>query len=250
VIPELRIAVEYNGLYYHSEACKKDKNYHLMKTEMCEKAGYRLIHVFEDEWIHKQNIVKSRLTSILRKETSRLYARKLQVRKLTSAETFEFLSNTHIQGPGHYLGNSYGLIDGEDITACMTFCPRRFDEENGTELLRFSTKGSVVGGFSKLIKAFSKDNPDEKLLVSYSDRRWSSGGVYSNNGFTHVGRSSPGYDYVTRDIKRMNRQKFMKHKLASILESFDPNLTEEVNCANNGFFRIWNCGMDKWILNL
>ena len=39
---------------------------------------------------------------------------------------------------------------------------------------------------------------------------------------------------------------FMKHKLKDTLKVFDENLTEVENCNNNGFYRVWNCGMDKW----
>jgi hypothetical protein len=57
-IPSKNIAIEFNGLYWHSELFK-DKNYHLNKTELCEKNNIRLIHIFEDEWsLYKENIKK------------------------------------------------------------------------------------------------------------------------------------------------------------------------------------------------
>jgi len=47
-IPEYNLAIEFNGLYWHSEIYK-DKNYHLNKTEECLKNNIQLIHIFEDE---------------------------------------------------------------------------------------------------------------------------------------------------------------------------------------------------------
>lgn len=66
-IPSKKIAIEYNGLAWHSEKFKhyEAKTYHLMKTNLCNEKGIRLIHIFEDEWLEKKEIVKSMLTHIL-----------------------------------------------------------------------------------------------------------------------------------------------------------------------------------------
>ena len=47
-IPSHNIAIEYNGLYWHSEL-HKTNDYHLTKTKECENKGIQLIHIFEDE---------------------------------------------------------------------------------------------------------------------------------------------------------------------------------------------------------
>ena len=44
------------------------------KTIECEKIGIRLIHIFEDEWINKKEIIKSILLNKFRL-CSRVYAR-------------------------------------------------------------------------------------------------------------------------------------------------------------------------------
>ena len=64
VIPEKKIAIEFNGDYWHSVQAGTDKNYHLIKTKMCEEAGYRLIHIFEHEWDFQQKIIKEKLKAI------------------------------------------------------------------------------------------------------------------------------------------------------------------------------------------
>lgn len=65
IIPELKLAFEYDGLYWHSEQIKNN-DYHNWKTNFCKKEGYTLIHIFENEWVYKQDIVKSRIASLLR----------------------------------------------------------------------------------------------------------------------------------------------------------------------------------------
>jgi len=69
-IPEHNLAVEVNGLYWHSEARGKDENYHLNKTQLCLKQNIRLIHIFEDEFINDWNGVQQKLLNIFNKQES------------------------------------------------------------------------------------------------------------------------------------------------------------------------------------
>lgn len=58
-IPARKLAIEFDGLYYHSNIIGgKDINYHLMKTLQCERLGIQLLHIFENEWLHKTDNIK------------------------------------------------------------------------------------------------------------------------------------------------------------------------------------------------
>ena len=57
-IPSKKLAIEFDGLYYHSELFV-NKNYHLDKTNECNKKGIDLIHVYEDDWVEHKESVKS-----------------------------------------------------------------------------------------------------------------------------------------------------------------------------------------------
>jgi hypothetical protein len=248
VIPSKKIAIEFNGLYWHSEQAGKDRNYHLNKTLACEKAGYQLIHVFEDEWDQNKEITKSRLKHILGYDIQqKYYARKLELKRVENLAAKEFFSKTHIQGSCQF-GIAYGLYSEGDLVACMSFGANRFTKEREMELIRYSTAGNVVGGFSKLLKAFLREFPEVEVLTSYSDKRWSVGGVYYKNGFEHTGISQPGYFYVDPvTLTRINRVRCQKHKLPALLgDKFDGTLTEVQNMVNNGYVRIFDAGMDKW----
>lgn len=251
VIPSLKIAIEYCGLYWHSEQRGKDKDYHLNKLELTNSIGYRLITIMEDEWVNRQDIVKSRLKHILGKDTDkRLFARKLEIKKVSSAASREFFDEYHIQGT---CGASwmYGLFDKEKMVACISFGINRFTKEAGCELIRYATSYNIVGGFSRLLKHFIRENPTIKSISSYSCRRWSEGNVYSKNGFELGGTSQPSYFYIKPgETIRYNRVLFQRHKLSSKLENFDESKTEVQNMIANGYSRIFDCGCLKWILNL
>jgi hypothetical protein len=248
-LPSLKIGIEYNGLYWHSEN-RVGKWHHANKTDECAKLGVKLIHIFEDEWLEKRQIVESRLRSITGTDT-KIYARTTSSKEINWKTAKEFLDKKHIQGAGMPTGKNLGLYSkSDDLVAVMTFSELRFEEsiDGHYELVRFCSEGTVVGGFSKLLKKFVSDYLP-KRIISYSDRRWSTGSVYSKNGFTHVSTTDPGYWWV-KGKNRYSRVLFQKHKLANRLEKFDETLTEEQNCILNGYSKVWDCGHDKWELNL
>lgn len=240
-IPTRKIAFEFDGLYWHSEDNGKDKRYHLAKTEMCEQIGIRLIHVFEDEWIYRRDIVSSRVRNILGCYEHTVYARKCHVEEIDQHMSGDFIEKNHIQGNCSDKIR-LGLFLDDELVSVMTFGASRFNKKYDWELLRFCNKLNyhVIGGAGKLLKYFErKYNP--KNLISYADRRWSVGNLYDKLGFSKVGVSVPSYSYV-KNGRRLSRIGFQKHKLNKILEKFDENLSEVENMKNNGYFRIWDCG--------
>jgi hypothetical protein len=129
------------------------------------------------------------------------------------------------------------------LVACATF----LIDKNGYNLNRYATKYNVVGGFSKILNHFTKiHNP--KYIITYADQRWSDGNLYEKTGFIYQYTTTPLYDYVIGD-KRYHRKSFTRTKLQNRLQDkFDPALTEAQNANNQGWYRIWNCGLKKYIL--
>lgn len=64
VTHEPEIAIEFNGVYWHS-VDMKPAGYHLDKTKACERLGIKLIHIWEDDWLNNNFDVKQFLTDIL-----------------------------------------------------------------------------------------------------------------------------------------------------------------------------------------
>jgi hypothetical protein len=245
-IPSLNIGIEYNGLYYHGEIFgNKDKLYHLRKLEKCEKANIQLINIYEDEWIYKSDIVKSKLKHILGLNTETIYARKCELRILTAIETKEFLEKYHIQGstPSQI---KLGLIYEDNIEAVMTLSKRAIFKNDEWEIIRYATKKNVVGGFNKLLKFF-ENNWKPTTITSYMSRNWSNinSNVYLKNGFNIVNKGTPSY-HIIKNGKRFNRINYQKHKLFNILENYDSTLTAWENLQLHGYDRIWDCGAAKF----
>lgn len=63
VLPDLRLAIEFNGLYWHQTDYKPDL-YHQLKSDLCEQKGFKLIHVFEDRWNVNSSLIRQQLARI------------------------------------------------------------------------------------------------------------------------------------------------------------------------------------------
>jgi hypothetical protein len=249
-IPEKNIAFECDGLYWHSEGNGKDKNYHLNKTKECEKKGIQLIHIFENEWFNKQNIVKSIVKSKLGLN-KRIGANKTKCYFIHSKEAKKFIQENHIQGKDNskiYLGLEYQ----NELVAIMSFGKPRYNKHYDWELVRFVSKEgiNVVGGAGKLLNGFKKQYSGS--IITYADKRYSNGNMYEKLGFKLLQESTPNYFYFSKNDKfsLKSRVQFQKHKLKSKLEIFDSKNSEYVNMINNGWNRIFDCGNKVYVLNL
>lgn len=242
-IPELKLAFEFNGLFWHCEMMKP-KNYHKMKTEFCESKGIHLIHIYEDDWIYKKEIVKSRILNLLKKISNRIYARKCFVREVDYESSKVFLEENHIQG-NSISKIRYGLYYNNELVSLMTFGNLRknlgqIHKEGVYELTRFCNKlnTNVIGGSSKLLAYFLENNKF-KRLISYADRSWSQGNLYKKLGFEFVKNTEPNYQYVIKD-KRYNRFIFRKDILVS--QGFDECKSEHEIMLDRKIYRIYDSG--------
>jgi len=118
-LPDHNLAIEYNGKWFHDETYK-DKHYHLMKTNLCNNENIQLIHIFDDEWEFKKDIVKNRLKHILGLNDKHIYARKCIVKEINTKEAKEFCEQYHIQGYG-VSRVKLGLYYNNELVSVMTF---------------------------------------------------------------------------------------------------------------------------------
>lgn len=239
-IPEKKIAVEFNGVYWHSFP-HKDKKYHVNKFIRSRGLGIHLIQIFDDEWKRSKDIIQSRLRSVLG-VSERVFARKCQVRVLSSKEFREFNEKNHLQG-GINAKHRYGLLLGEKLVAAMGFSNSRYTK-TGYELIRYCSDGNIVGGASKLFKAFQEDQkPGE--VISYANRCWSTGNLYEKLGFQNITEDDQniGFWYV-KDYIRYHRSNFTKKKL--IKGGADPMLPADEIMGAAGYLQIYDCGNYKF----
>lgn len=246
-IPSLSVAIEYNGLRWHSDKFRKDKNYHLEKLVKCNQIGIRLMQIFEDEWLEKKEIVMSKIRHILGlNRGTKVYARNCIVTEIDKNDARDFLNDNHIQGfvrSSKYLGAFY---DGR-LVAVMSFLQTSHER---WELTRFASdiNKRCIGVGGKLFKAFvSTYKPS--YVKSFADRRWTlseENNLYIKLGFKLSSRLRPDYRYVNgkkREHKFNYRKNILHKKYGVPLGWTEREMTE---CL--GFYRVYDCGLLKYEL--
>lgn len=252
-LPDHGIGIEFHGLFWHST--NRVGKLHREKWRLAERAGVRLVQIFEDEWVNKQDIVKNRLLAFIGK-TEKRDARKLDLRLTPWREAKAFLISTHIQGAGP-VGAAYGLYENEILVALATFGKSRSGAMTGArkegeyEVLRYASTGTVRGGFTRLFAAFLKTVQPEKV-ISYCDLRYGTGVLYRAAGFELDSITEPDYWWVPKGkVERISRYSVQKHKMAKEDHPLNPyyasNKTENQICEEAGWERIHGVGNQKWV---
>ena len=227
-LPQLNLGFEFNGVWWHSDEYKR-KSFHLDKTNFFTKREIKLIHIWEDDWDIKSDIIKSQIKNWLGL-SNRIWARNCHVKEVTVSDSIEFLNKNHIQG-GIGSNLKLGLYYKNELISLMTFDNlegRKRMTTGNWNINRFCNKlgSTVVGGASKIFKYFIK-NYEVKRVISYSDKDWSTGGLYEKLNFTKISESSVDYKYVV-DGKRVHKSNFK-------------GIEKEIT-----YPKIWDCGKIKW----
>lgn len=252
-VPSRNIAIEYNGLFWHTEKYGKDKNYHYDKMVECNKKGVGLIEIFDDEYMDNYELVMNKIAHILHieDEKPKVYARKCTVREIYSYQAEKFLNKYHIQGSVKatvYLG----CFHDNDMVAVMAFKNGSIKNE-GWELSRFATDYHyhIVGVGGKMFKYFvNKYDPD--TVISFADRRWTIKGddnLYTKLDFKLVDTLRPDYKYYNEKIHGNKRVHKMSLSKKAMIKKYnmDERLTEWEMARLLGYDRIWDCGMFKYM---
>ncbi len=249
LIPSINVAFEYTGNYWHSEQVHPIKQNVLHKHNLCKQKGITLITIFEDEWLNKSDICKSRILNKLKIKTQNFHARKCTIQQISHAESKKFLEENHIQG-SDISSIRYGAFLNDQLMAVMTFKKTNFSKGgDGSihELSRFCLQKMTTssGLATRMFKRFiSEFNPPQ--VISYSDNRWNSGEVYNKLGFVFECDTPPSFWYIKKGTyTRYHRSVFMKHVLER--KGFDlSNKTAAVLMEELGYNTLWDCGSKRW----
>lgn len=245
-LPDFKFAIEYNGLYWHSESKGKDKWYHLNKTLNAQKKDITLIHIFEDEWLEHKDLILDKISHFIHKNTNQVVgARKCTITLIDHKIAKKFLDDYHIQG---FATSSlyYGGFYNNELIGVMSFLK---EKEGLWNLTRFATNYhySIPGLANKIFKHFIDDNKNEIVKVkTFLDRRWyhTKDNLYTKLGFESTKIICPDYRYIVKNkrVHKFNFRKVTLHKKYG----FPLTMTEKEMCHQLGFERIWDCGLIKY----
>jgi hypothetical protein len=249
IIDDLKICIEFNGLYWHSSATGKKKNYHLNKTEKAEKAGYRCVHIFSHEWRDRKDQIKGFLLSACKKNSRLLHMRKVDLKPITTADACLFLDAHHIQGRATRVIKAYGVFTKErELVGVATFS-HHHRKEGVVVLSRWVCKYgvSIAGALSKISKTAAREINGS--LCSWCDLRWSQGTGYKAAGWQQDAVLPPDYFYYRVSGVNTHEVISKQSRMKSVVNTPE-GMTEAQHAAQDGLATVWDCGKIRFVFNV
>lgn len=243
-LPDLKIAIEYNGLYWHSERKGKGRTYHYDKWLECKNLGIQLIQIWEDDWKNNPDLILKMLTHKigLSNKDSSISARKTIPSLISREEAISFLNLNHIQ-KGVSSTYYYGLKRDNELVAVMTL---KKTKGNHYILNRYATSTNVQGGFTKLL-SYIERNLIIDSITTFSDHEVSNGNLYARNNFVDDGEVRPDYMYIYKN-RRTHKFNFRKSKFKSNPKLiWEDGKTEKELADLNKLLRVWDSGKTRWV---
>lgn len=226
-IPSLKVAFEYDGMIWHSDRYRVDANYHLKKTEECANKGIKLYHIFEYEWINRQEIVKDKIKHIIGVNYNEYnHTGDYKIIKVNEEEAKEFNERYNLQG--HITSSLYiGMHYNNELKSMLSL---QKETDNKWKIVRFTN--SVNNNFIvNIIIDYFIDKYNPNKIEAYEDRRWvadPNDGIYCRMGFEFVDTIPPDYSYTKGQNDYINKEKLKDRRLS------------------NDYYRIYDCGQYKY----
>lgn len=212
-LPKSKLAFEFNGIWWHNNLYK-DNNYHSNKTKLCENKGIQLIHIYEDDWLYKKDIIKSLVLNKLN-VNNKIHANETNIieihdNNLTSNLIEHFLNTNHIKG---FIDSKIklGLTYKNELVSLIIFSRK---STNDYELLRFCNKLNidVILGINKLFEYFL-NNYNPKKIITHVDISYGKNNIYENLGFEIIERTQPKYYYIINGIRKYKKETLKYNKI-------------------------------------
>lgn len=226
-IPSLKVAFEYDGMIWHSDRYRVDANYHLKKTEECANKGIKLYHIFEYEWINRQEIVKDKIKHILGVNYNECkHTVDYKIIKVNEEEAKEFNERHNLQG--HITSSLYiGMYCNNELKSMLSL---QKENDNKWKIVRFTNNLSDNFIVDMIINYFIDKYEPNKIEV-YEDRRWAADpndSIYCRTGFKFVDIIPPDYGYTKGQNDYINKEKLKEYSLS------------------NDYYKIYDCGQYKY----
>lgn len=238
-VPDKKVAIEFNGDYWHRN---KPKNYHYNKFKACEEKGIRLIQIWEHKWNDpiKRKVLENIIIGALGK-TQQVYARNCSLHVCNPIELKEFFETNNIEGyRGGKVAYSLRGENGETLMAFIFGHPYH-NKEYEWEMIRGAQKYGmrVVGGSSKLWSAFKKEhNPNNCIYYTMND-------YYDGNSIVHLDKEKP-WKFLRNQISFMNW--FLEE---GVMKARQPAKHQEIKelYEQGKVIPVWNAGNKVWVWN-
>lgn len=245
-MPSRNIGIEFNGVYWHSEArCNYDQ--HHKKRELVNNNGIRLIQIWEDDWLSNQDVVKKFLYNLLLKDGDRIGARETTIRSISQNDFSSFMDGNHLLG-SRICSIRIGLFHKDVMVSAIGFNKIPGNEknsDNGFSLDRFANS-MVTGAFGKLLSYFEKQYTPS-IIRSFADLDIvdKDHNVYVSNNFIIDSYLPPDYKYYNPSVgKREDKRRW---RIPILKGAGAVGATEHEMALSLGLLRCYDSGKIRYI---
>lgn len=195
-----KVAIEYDGLYWHSDIKLKDPLYHLNKTNLCTNKGYRLIHIFEDEWLNKRGCVESLIEEVMNKIPNVILADDCDCTKISLDKYTKFVNDNNIES-NNSADITYGLYNSNELVSVIGI--QSIQNRAYKIVLRCNKLHySVNKGLQKFLNVFINEYHPSKLIAEVNKRLYDNS-EYVDCGFSHIIDTPPLAFYTSNGKNRL-----------------------------------------------
>lgn len=246
-LPEHKLGIEYNGLFWHSDSDSANgisNDYHCKKYEQAKSCGVRLLTIWDKEWEENKDVVKSYILSVLNIFEKKIFARNCTFKIIDNNVANEFCDRHHFQGKTIRIKHSFCLLHNDEVVSVITFGYHHRKNTNELVLSRYCVKSGycIIGGAEKLFINSMKTLGTSEV-ISWSDNRISYGRVYEKLGFELDAKLKADYFYIKSDGRTIIPKQSMQKKKCGCPD----NMTEREYCKNVlKLNRVYDCGKIRW----
>ena len=223
-LPNYNLAIEYNGLYWHSSEFR-DNLYHQNKYLDCYEKGINLIQIFEDEWLHQREKVIDKLKRYLNIQKDNIIdINQCVIEELNNQNTldlyyFEEDNFLEIDDLRHEKSDiNIVLKYNNEIISILSL---NKENDNKYIITRFFDRLNyqINNSFKTLLNWFIQNFKSSEIEYS-DDLRWSQEKLLLNNGFVFDKLIEPKEYYTIKS--NQNRLKYgNSDDILSIYKIFD-----------------------------
>lgn len=231
-VPSYNIAIEFNGVKWHTEAFgHKDNKYHVDKLQDCINENVRLLTVFSDEYAAHPQSVLSKISQVLclTENFRRFKDDEIFIRGISPANAADFIKHNDVF-PFLPCTKAVAAYNNREMLGVMTLVCK---EEGIWEIVNVNFKDFIVAeNIAKKMFEFFVDKNYPKKVVALADRRWydEHDNWFGLSGFVFDGYVEPMAWYAPNNQGHDTRL----HPLTN------PFVDEDCD-------RIWDCGYIRYI---
>jgi hypothetical protein len=240
-VPKYNFAIEFDGLIWHSSKFRPDCNYHKEKSDICYNKGINLIHIFEDEYIEKKELLYKTISNILgcNKHQNIIFSSQYKVKQIDCNQAIDFYNIHSLFKYNGETNVNYGIQYHNDILAVLS--ASKIDNGDiygdGNNIWRINNivanlDYNCIGYKSKLIDSLIFDFKPSSIEY-YMDRRYNLLGDKDIEayGFKMSNITNPKVMYTNRKSRYSNDEYLLienKQSFYSIYDSGD--IKYKFNC--------------------